>query len=139
MTSRVSIALLVIALLTLAGLQYNWIGQISVAERERLEASVRESSNRFASDLSGEIRSFVNAFDIRGTREPDASAITYRYRSWMENSQFPGLLKTLYLVRSTPDESAFFRVDVQNEELVPTAWPSDLAGFRSFLRRDPNN
>jgi len=80
MIPRVSIALLVIALLALAGLQYHWIGEISVAERQRLEDSVRESSNRFAGDFGSEIRSLTTALDFRGG-EPDASAIASRYRS----------------------------------------------------------
>src|SRR5262250_283854 len=109
MISRVSIALLVIALLALTGLQYNWIGQISIAERERLEVSVRDSSNRFAADLSSEIRSLVSALDIRGNRAPDPSTIVFRYRNWMENSAFPGLVKSLYLVRSMPNEATLFQ------------------------------
>jgi len=66
MISRVSIVLLVIALLTLAGLQYHWIGQISEAERQRLEASVKDSSTRFAGDFTGEIRSMSTTLDFRG-------------------------------------------------------------------------
>lgn len=138
MISRVSIALLVIALLALAGLQYNWIGQISVAERERLEASVRDSSNRFAADVSAETRSLINAFDIRGSREPDISTISFRYRNWMENTAYPGLVETLYFVRSQAGDATLSRVDVENETLVPIAWPSNLSGLRPVFRHESN-
>ncbi len=137
MISRVSIALLVIALLALAGVQYHWIGQISVAERERLEISVRESSSRFATDFSGEIRSLINNLDIRGNREPDANQIASRYRNWAENSAYPGLLKALYLVRPMPGESSLFQVDLQEETLARVEWPANLSALRPFFRREP--
>ena len=37
MVLRLSVAVSLVALLALAGLQYQWIGQIEVAERQRLE------------------------------------------------------------------------------------------------------
>ena len=101
MIVRVSIALLVIALLALAGLQYHWIDEISVAERQRLEVSVRESSNRFAGDFFGELRSLTSALDYRGG-DPDVSDIASRYRNWVETAASPALLKAVYLVRSAP-------------------------------------
>src|SRR6185295_1580048 len=137
MISRVSIALLVIALLALAGVQYHWIGQISVAERERLEVSVRESSSRFAMDFAAEVRSLINNLDIRGYREPDIYQIVSRYRNWAENSAYPGLLKSLYLVRSMPGESKISLVDLQEETPAPVDWPVNLSGLRPFFRREP--
>src|SRR5580765_8111577 len=74
MISRVSIVLLVIALITLAALQYHWIGQISEASSRRLEASVKDSSTRFAGDFIGEIRSMSTSLDFRGY-EPVPAAI----------------------------------------------------------------
>ena len=44
MVLRLSVALSLVALLVLAGLQYHWIGQIAVAERQRLERGVEESA-----------------------------------------------------------------------------------------------
>ena len=93
MISRISIVLLVIALITLAGLQYHWIGQISEAERQRLEASVKDSSTRFAGDFTGEIRSMSSSLDFRGY-EPSPAAIAARYRSWAETSGYPDLVRT---------------------------------------------
>jgi signal transduction histidine kinase len=136
MISRVSIALLVIALLTLAGLQYHWIGQISVAERQRLEMSVRDSSNRFVGDFNAEIRSLTSAFDFRGG-EPAVVAIVARYRAWAETSSYPDLLRTLYLVRTAPSgEVHLYRVDVENEVLLPAEWPEKMIPLRTYLQRE---
>lgn len=137
MIPRVSIVLLVIALLTLAGLQYHWIGQISVAERQRLEASVRVSSNRFVGDFNSEIRSLTSSLDFRGY-EPAEAAIVARYRSWAENSGYPDLVRALYVVRSAPaGEPRLFQIDLQEQSLQLAEWPARLAPLRTYLQREP--
>jgi hypothetical protein len=139
MISRVSIALLVIALMALAGLQYHWIGEISIAERQRLEVSVRESSIRFAGDFGGEIRSLTNALDLRGG-EPDAADIVSRYRNWEETAETPELLKALYLVRSTSKgDRTISQVDLQGEKFVSIDWPEGLFPLQSYLQGEPGN
>jgi signal transduction histidine kinase len=137
MISRVSIVLLVIALLTLAGLQYHWIGQISEAERQRLEASVKDSSGRFAGDFTGEIRSMTTSLDFRGY-EPTPAAIAARYRNWAETSGYPDLVRTLFVVRSAPTgEARLFQINLQEESLQLVEWPSRLAPLRAYFQREP--
>jgi signal transduction histidine kinase len=136
MISRVSIVLLVIALLTLAGLQYHWIGQISEAERQRLEASVKDSSTRFAGDFIGEIRSMSTSLDFRGY-EPAPAAIAARYRSWAESSGYPDLVRTLYVVRSAQAGNArLFQLNLQEENLQLVEWPSRLAPLQGYFQRE---
>jgi signal transduction histidine kinase len=136
MISRVSIVLLVIALLTLAGLQYHWIGQISDAERQRLEASVRDSSTRFAGDFTGEIRSMSTSLDFRGY-EPAPAAIAARYRSWAETSGYPDLVRTLYVVRSAQaGDVRLFQINLQEESMQLVEWPSRLVPLRTYFQRE---
>ena len=138
MISRVSVALLVIALLALAGLQYHWIGQISVAERQRLEQNVRDSSNRFAGDFAGEIRSLTNALDLRGGSEPDVATIVARFHGWSEAAAYPELMKTMYVVRpASSGEFHLSQVNVQDGKLDAVPWPSKWAALQALLQRDP--
>ena len=44
MRSRLPVAFLVVVLALLAGLQYHWIGQITDAERDRLNRTMREAA-----------------------------------------------------------------------------------------------
>src|SRR5580765_2156808 len=137
MISRVSIVLLVIALITLAALQYHWIGQISEAERQRLEASVKDSSTRFAGDFIGEIRSMSTSLDFRGY-EPVPAAIAARYRSWAETSGYPDLVRTLYVARSAPTgDVRLFQINLQEESQQLVEWPSRLAPLRAYFQREP--
>jgi signal transduction histidine kinase len=137
MISRISIVLLVIALLTLAFLQYHWIGQISEAERQRLEASVKDSSTRFAGDFTGEIRSMSTSLDFRGY-EPTPAAIAARYRGWAETSGYPDLVRTLFIVRSVPGaDPRLFQINLQEESQQLVEWPSRLAPLQAYFEREP--
>ena len=137
MISRISIVLLVIALLTLAGLQYHWIGQISEAERQRLEASVKDSSTRFAGDFASEIRSMSTSMDFRGY-EPTPAAIAARYRNWAETSGYPDLVRTLYVVRPViAADPRLFQINLQEESEQLVEWPERLVPLRPYFQREP--
>ena len=135
MLSRVSIVLLVIALLTLAGLQFHWIGQISVAERQQLEASVRDSSLRFAADFNQEIRSLTNVLDFRGY-EPSPASIAARYRGWAENSVYPELFRKLYVIRSGAGDVSITALNADADTFEPAALPTKLEPLRMLLQHE---
>src|SRR4030095_12835537 len=98
---RLSVALSLVALLVLAGLQYHWIGQIAVAERQRLERNVAESSREFADDFFAELRNLGIGLEPRfAPVSSDPSLIAARYHEWMLSAPFPNLVNALYLVRS---------------------------------------
>ena len=138
MLLRLSVALSVVALVVLAGLQYHWIGQIADAERLRLERSVAESSREFADDFAAEIRGLGNALEPRlspGSLDPPL--IATRYHDWMANTSYPNLVHALYLVRSTKD---VLRLNLASGTFEPAS-SADLSGLDNlrvtFSRRFP--
>lgn len=136
MASRLSVALLLIALIVLAGLQYYWIGQISVAERQRLERSVRESSDEFAEDFALELRTLLSTWDSRdGTPAvsiDDASILT-RYQDWVYSAGFPGLVEALYTLRG----KQLSRLDPVKGTGEPSDWPPKLLPLAELLEAAP--
>jgi hypothetical protein len=72
------------------------------------------------------------SLDFRGY-EPKPAAIAARYRSWAETSGYPDLVRTLFVVRSTPTgEGRLFQIHKKGSD------PSDpffLRRMRSRLRR----
>jgi signal transduction histidine kinase len=81
---------LFVALLTLAVLQYRWIGQVSEADRDRLQRGLRTSVNRFSDDFNGEIERLVQVL----TAGPnDAQS---RVALWSDVAQHPGILKKVW-------------------------------------------
>jgi signal transduction histidine kinase len=116
--------------LALAGLQYHWIGQIAVAERQRLERGVAEASGDLAEDFSTELRQLAGIFEPRfSPAAPDPVSIATRYHYWAASAAYPGLLKSLYIVRSPTD---VLRLDRVTETFEPDSWPDVLAPSADF-------
>jgi hypothetical protein len=108
MVLRLSVALSFVALLVLAALQYHWIGQIAVAERQRLERSVAQSSRELADDFAAEFRNLGNVLEPRFSPVSfDSSVVGARYQDWLASAAYPDLVRNLYLVRSTDEVLRF--------------------------------
>jgi hypothetical protein len=130
MVLRLSIALSLVALIVLAGLQYQWIGQIASAERQRLERGVAEAANYLAEDFTAELRQLTGVFEPRF--QPvilDPVSIATRYHYWATSATYPNLLKSLYIVRPP---SEVLRMNRATEEFAPDTWPPFLPPFDGF-------
>ena len=95
---------LVISLPLLAGLQYDWIGQLSDNEHERMKSNLRISADRFAEDFDTELARLTFAFSAAvvppfdpSTRDVD-DLVAHQYRTWEESAPHPRLVQALYLV-----------------------------------------
>src|ERR1022692_2573853 len=70
--------LFVSALLVLCGvlgvLQYRWIGEVSVAARERLRGSLEASLNRFSREFNSEVATATREL-VPTNSTPDAQAV----------------------------------------------------------------
>jgi signal transduction histidine kinase len=130
MLLRLSLALSMVALLVLAGLQFYWIGQITVAERQRLERDAAESAQRFAEDLTSEFRSLIGVLEPRPGALLDPDSVATRYSLWVGDAAYPGLLKSLYIARY-PTE--VLELDPTTEVFVPSTWPSRLSQMAEFV------
>ena len=130
MVLRLSVGLSLVALLVLAGLQYYWIGKIAVAERQRLERGVAESSGDLAEDFTSELRNMTGILEPRfSSVPPDPVSIATRYHYWVISATYPNLLKSLYIVRSARD---VLSLDRATETFVPDVWPDFLAASDEF-------
>lgn len=82
-------AALCAALVTLAVLQYRWIGQVGEAERIRLDRDLRTSMMRFVDDFDGEVQRLVRfliAGGAAGTDPQQTLAV------WRETTRYPGIV-----------------------------------------------
>ena len=108
MVLRLSVALSFVALLVLAALQYHWIGQIAVAERQRLERSVALSSRELADDFVSEFRNLGNVLEPRFSPVSfDSWVVAARYQDWLASAAYPDLVRNLYLVRPSDEVLRF--------------------------------
>ena len=75
----------------LAVLQYRWIGEVSAAERDRLESSLRAASDRFASDFDGELSRLASSFQIRDGFPDSPAPLIERYQNLIDRTAEPVL------------------------------------------------
>lgn len=81
---------LLAALLVLAVLQYRWIGQVSEADRDRLQRDLRTAVRRFSEDFNTEIERLVQVL-TSGPADLEGRAAV-----WSDVTQHPGILKKVW-------------------------------------------
>jgi signal transduction histidine kinase len=139
-SSLILVGLLLILLPVLAVLQYRWIGEVSTAERDRLESSLRVSSERFAIDFDAEFSRLANAFQIRDGFPSTAEPFVDRYQNWSEGNSYPRLIQAIYLLKlESEGNSEFYRVDLSGQKLEPAALPKTWENVRDRFRFGPFN
>ena len=151
--SAVTILVGVVMLLVpaLAWMQYQWLGQLSTAERERMQRTLRTAAAQFATEFDSELsRTLVSLqVDSPTIRDQNWTAYAQRYTAWANSVNEPRLVRDLWLVDTKPgtpmpalDSGSPIKVDqlrlrkwnaqaLTFEEVV--AWPDDLMTLRDGL------
>lgn len=124
---------LLILLPLLAVLQYRWLGEVSAAERERMQANLKTSAERVCADFDREL---TNAFvqlqsPVLPNSDQPAADFTSRYRRWMASAPNPRLISSIY--RTSYDETGrlkLLRFDEPSNVFEPSEWPENLLPLR---------
>lgn len=144
-------ALLVGSLLLLVTLQYRWLGQVSNAQRERLEADLQRDAVRFANDLDSELSLLVALFQPvaipfgggggpgggpRGRLERDGAArLAATVERFRQESQWPDLLTEVILVLPEPEGVVY--QDLEGNDLTADEVPEAEGLLGQQWRRRP--
>jgi signal transduction histidine kinase len=132
-SSVLLVGLLLILLPFLAVWQYRWIGEVSAAERDRLQSSLRMASDRFAADFDSEFNRLSSSFQIRGGFPDDGTPIIERYQTWVEAEPYARIVRSVGLLKTTSgDGISFYKVDLHSGELQTTTVPFELLNLRAF-------
>ena len=96
-------------LVLLAGLQYKWLGQISDAERVRLNERLQDDTKRFTEDFNREIQKIYYGFqlDAENFENKNWNALKKHLIYWKSQTEFPELVKGIYFVKNESESSAF--------------------------------
>jgi hypothetical protein len=136
-TMRVVGVLLAVLLLSLAALQYHWIGQLTEAKKSEMEQALRASAGRFTADFNRELsRLFISLLSGRPwSPSPDSGTAfdryAERYRVWVPTTTHSKVLKNLYLV----SDKELFRLDTDVLEFEKVPWPEEWSGLQDDLKR----
>src|SRR5688572_9338038 len=70
------VGLVMLLVPALAWMQYQWLGQLSEAERERMQRTLRTAAAQFANEFDTELSRTLVSLQIDGT--------SLRYQNWQE-------------------------------------------------------
>ena len=92
-TTLVTVALLIL-LPTLAVLQYQWVGQLSTAARERLQRNVRIAAAQFREAFDGELIRAILSLQVgpQTVREGVSERYSDRYNTWLNTASHPQIV-----------------------------------------------
>ncbi|MGH9140903.1 MAG: histidine kinase dimerization/phospho-acceptor domain-containing protein, partial [Vicinamibacterales bacterium] len=125
-------AILTGLLVTLATLQYRWLGEVGEAERARMRSGLQSRAADFTREFDRELTRIYVAFH----GEPDAldsdsaSAVAASIEK-ARAAAVPGLIKDVFLLEAKgPQANVLQRFDPATHEMRPVQWPAALAGWR---------
>lgn len=140
------VAALLGLLVSLAFLQYHWLGQISDGERERLQKHVQSDTARFAEDFNREIQNayFTFQFTADAWREKNYVDFSERYDFWRSKTAYPNLIKNFYFTFNS-NTSLLLHYDAEKRGFTEADWTEELKNLRvklfnekSFAQIDEN-
>ena len=120
----------------LATLQYRWLGQVSTAERERMQANLAARASSFAQDFDREITRAYLTFQLDPLRDSTilAPEVAERHDRWHATSRYPRLVKEVYIVsRADGMAPTLHRFNASTRFIEPVDWPDALDPIRTVL------
>jgi signal transduction histidine kinase len=132
----VTVALLVL-LPALAVLQYRWVGQVSTAERERMQRNVRTAAEQFREAFDSEIIRAAISLQVgpQTAQEGASDRYTDRYDTWLNTAAHPQIVAEIFLL----DDDHGLRLRRWNADTHAfdlTEWPTVLAPWRSQFEEE---
>lgn len=134
-----SVVFLLGLLVLLAGLQYKWLGQISDAERERMQSRLQDDTKRFAEDFNRELQNsyFTLQPSAESFKKNDWSEFNIRFDLWKKEAKYPELVKDLYFVKRDRNQE-LLHFDKESGRFENAVWTEDLLKIKPKLS-DENN
>jgi len=149
----VLVGIVMLLLPALAWMQYQWLGQLSTAERERMQRTLRTAAAQFATEFDTELSRTLISLQVDGTivRDRNWPAYAQRYSTWVNSASEPRLVKEVLLVDTVPGTALPNPMSLETPIPIPPerlqlrkwneqsltfddqAWPAGLEGLRSEL------
>ncbi len=129
---------LLILLPALAVLQYRWVGQVSDAERDRMERNLRTAASQFRRAFDGEVIRAVNGLRVDATTVRENAWYRYadRYTSWLDTAEHPGIVAAVFLVDEDQGALRLRRWNPASNDFDEIGWPAELSGWRPRFEQD---
>lgn len=120
----------------LAYLQYRWLGQVSQAERERMQTNLRHAVQQFRQEFDRELaRTYLQFQSDKPILQNDLPAYYSRLLAdWRAKSPNARLIKDLCWADASKPELELKHFDVESRSAVPIDWPAELTAWREQVK-----
>jgi len=125
-------AALLVLLPALAVLQYRWVGQVSAAERDRMERNLRVGAYQFRQAFDGELGRVSGALPVGPATVRDGSSERYsdRYDLWLTTAVHPRMVANVFLVDADRGDLRLRRWNAESRTFEPVPWPAEIDKWR---------
>jgi signal transduction histidine kinase len=136
--SQALIGALLALLLLLATLQYYWLGEVSVGDRDRMQSIVDAGALRFGEDFDLEVARIYMTFQI------DAQAVlarqweryAQRYEHWMQHAPYRKLVADIYLAELYQNGRVNLSLfHPSSRRFTPAEWPGAMTDLHTRLEQ----
>ena len=139
------VAAMIVLLPVLAVLQFRWLGQLSDAERERLQRNLRATTAEITTALDLELARVIVGLQLDGVTLRDQAWSRYAERraAWAAAAADSALVRDVLLADAEDGIVRLRRWDTAFHAFIPAEWPDDLgtlherilAEHRAFAQR----
>jgi signal transduction histidine kinase len=129
--------LLLVLLPALAVVQYRWVGQVSVAERERMQRNLQNAADQFRDTFDQSITSALALLQVGAAtaREGGSDQYSDRYNSWFNTAAHPQVVAAIHLIDQENGQLRLRRWNSDTHLFEPSLWPRPLETWRSDFQR----
>jgi signal transduction histidine kinase len=122
----------------LAVLQYRWVGQVSTAERERMQRNLRIAAGQFRENFDGEIIRALLSLQVgpATAREGTSDRYTDRFETWLNTSAHPQVVAGVLLVDSDDGRLRLRRWNTETHTFDQTEWPGALSEWHQRFEQE---
>ena len=127
--------LLLLLLVALATLQYQWIGRVSDLERQRMHENLQSAGSRFTEDFDRELtRAFIYFHpEPGGSTKESLERTVSQYDRWRNDAPWPDMIQGIFAARRQADGTLeLSRFQSEARRFEPVSWP---AGFQRVRQR----
>ena len=130
-------AALLVLLPALAVLQYRWVGQVSAAERDRMERNLRVGAYQFRQTFDGELgRATLLRVGPVTVRDGNNERYADRYDTWLSTATHPRMVANVFLVDADAGQLRLRRWNPDARRFDPVEWPALIDKYRSQFEQE---
>ena len=121
-------------LVLLATLQYYWLGEVSVGDRDRMQSLVDVGAVRFGEDFDLEVARMYMTFqiDAQAVLERQWERYAQRYDHWMQHAPYRKLVGDIYLVELYQNGRVNLSLfNSSSRRFAPAKWPATMVDLHT--------